>query len=121
MLVVDTDRTDPGAATNPFRIRLPSRLSGIGAAVQFACAQQHLEAWYFADIDNLRAYIGRSPGRIDTTKPDLIDNPKEHLKNLLGNRVYTAQPPICPGRSQADWMSVRSPDAVQVSKGFSPR
>ncbi len=36
-------------------------------------------------------YLGRSPGNVDTSKPDAIHNPKLHLKHLLGKRVYTAR------------------------------
>ena len=30
-------------------------------------------------------------GSVDTSKPDEIQNPKLHLKQLLGDRVYTAR------------------------------
>ncbi len=50
----------------------------------------HLEAWYFADVENLRSCIGRAPGHVDTSMPDEIDNPKLQLQHLLG-RVYTAR------------------------------
>ena len=52
-------------------------------------AQWHLEAWYFADVTGLRAYLGRDPGNVDTSRPDEIQNPKLHLKNLLEDRIYT--------------------------------
>ena len=58
---------------------------------QSAYAQQHLEAWYFGDTANLRAYLGHAPGNVDTSKPDEIENPKNHLKNVLDDRVYTAR------------------------------
>ena len=50
----------------------------------------HPEAWYFADVTGLGGYLGRDPGDVDTSKPDEINNPKQHLKNLLGDRMYTA-------------------------------
>ena len=56
-----------------------------------AYAQQHLEAWYFADAENLKSYLGRALGQVDTSKPDEIQNPKLHLKHLLGERVYNAR------------------------------
>ena len=62
----------------------------IQPAIQFAYAQWHLEAWYFADIAALRQYLGRAPGDIDPSNPDEIQNPKHHLRNLLGDRIYTA-------------------------------
>ena len=89
VLLVDTDGTDPDTAMAPFKSSLPGRLgSKIGTVVQYAYAQWHLEAWYFADAGNLRSHLGRSLGSVDTSKPDEIQNPKIHLKNLLG--IYTA-------------------------------
>ena len=38
----------------------------------------------------LRGFLGRDVGSVDASKPDEIQNPKLHLKNLLGDRVYTA-------------------------------
>ena len=58
-------------------------------ATRYAYAQQHLEAWYFGDTANLRAF--GAPGHIDTSKPDESENPKGHLKNVLDDRVYTAR------------------------------
>ena len=91
VILIDTDRHAPEEVMAPFREQLPVRLGGgIGAAVQYAYAQQHLEAWYFADASNLRSYVGGALGSVDTSKPDEIPNPKLHLKNVLGDRVYTA-------------------------------
>ena len=70
---------------------MPARVPGIGADVLYAYAQAHLEAWYFADVANLRKRIGRAPGNVDTSKPDEIDNPKLYLKHVLAERVYTAR------------------------------
>ena len=61
------------------------------ADVLVAYAQQHLESWYFADSKNLREYLGRSLGSADPSSPDTIHDPKRHLINLLGGRVYTAR------------------------------
>ncbi len=91
VLLVDTDGRTPDEVLRPFRDQLPQRLGpNIQTQIQFACAQWHLEAWYFADVMGLRTYLERAPGSVDTSKPDEIINPKGHLKNLLGNRVYTA-------------------------------
>ena len=91
VILVDVDGKLPARVLDPFRA-LPERLGDeIGAAILYAYAQWHLEAWYFADATNLRDYIGRALGNIDTSKPDGIQNPKLHLKHLLGNRVYTAR------------------------------
>jgi hypothetical protein len=91
VVLVDTDGRTPDETLQPFRDQLPSRLgTKISAQLRFACARWHLEAWYFADIAGLRGYIERAPGSVDTSKPDEIRNPKLHLKNLLGERAYTA-------------------------------
>ena len=90
VVLVDADRDAPARRIDPLREALSKRLEGIDASVLFAYARQHLEAWYFADSRNLESYLGRNLGRADTARPDEIDSPKEHLKNLLGDRVYTA-------------------------------
>ena len=91
VLLLDLDGNSPDEVLAPYR-GLPGRLGGeIGAAVRFAYAQWHLEAWYFADAVNLRDWLGRALGQVDTSKPDEIQNPKLHLKHLLGSRVYTAR------------------------------
>ena len=90
VVVVDVDRADPARALGAMRTRLPARVREIEADVRYAYAQAHLEAWYFADVENLRSCIGRAPGHVDTSMPDEIDNPKLQLQHLLG-RVYTAR------------------------------
>lgn len=93
VILVDTDGKEPDAVLQPFRENLPRRLPpGLPPdAVLYAFAQWHLEAWYFADADNLRDYLGRSEGNVDISAPDEIRNPKQHLKNLLSGRLYTAR------------------------------
>ena len=93
VVLLDTDWKTPDEVTGPFRDRLPERLSeDITPPVLVAYAQQHLEAWYFADAANLRSWLGgRALGSVDESLPDEIQNPKQHLKNLLGGRVYTAR------------------------------
>jgi hypothetical protein len=91
VVLVDTDGKTPDEVLRPFREQLPARIgTRIGAQLQFACAQWHLEAWYFADISGLRGYLKRDPGSVDTSKPDEIQHPKLHLKHLLGELAYTA-------------------------------
>ena len=91
VVLLDVDGKLPGKVLEPFRA-LPELLSvEIEAAVRCAYAQWHLEAWYFADAANLRGYLGRALGEVDASKPDEIQNPKLHLKHLLGARVYTAR------------------------------
>lgn len=91
VVLVDTDRRTPRDVLGSFREQLLSRIGKtIAAQVTFAYAQWHLEAWYFADISGLRGYLQRDLGNVDTSKPDEIQNPKLHLKHLLGDRAYTA-------------------------------
>jgi hypothetical protein len=91
VILVDTDGKSPDDVLRPYRENLPAHVGGqIVAAFQFAFAQWHLEAWFFADIANLRDYLGREPGSVDPSTPDKIQNPKHHLKQLLGDRMYTA-------------------------------
>src|SRR5437870_3008253 len=91
VLLVDTDGKSPDDVLGPFREHLPQRLGpNIHPQIQFAYAQWHLEAWYFADVAGLREYLERAPGNVDPSKPDEIPNPKLHLKHLLGDHVYTS-------------------------------
>ena len=94
VVLVDTDGKAPGDVLAPFRKDLPGRLGDdivIGTDVLYAVAQWHLEAWYFGDVMKLRGFLGRDVGSVDASKPDEIQNPKLHLKNLLGDQVYTAR------------------------------
>jgi Domain of unknown function (DUF4276) len=91
VILVDTDARAQEEVLRPFREQLPGRIgTKIRAQLQFACAQRHLEAWYFADGAGLREFLGRDLGGVDTSMPDEIQNPKLHLKHLLGERAYTA-------------------------------
>ena len=91
VVLVDVDGKSPTEGVSPMRNRLAQRLPAeIRAKVQYAYAQWHLEAWYFADAEKLRTYLGRDLGSVDTSKPDEIQNPKHHLKQLL-NKPYTAR------------------------------
>lgn len=92
VILVDLDGKEPEQVLEPFRGELPERLrSAPAVSIQYAYAQRHLEAWYFADAQNLRDYFGQQAlGHVDTSQPDDIENPKHHLKNLLGQRIYTA-------------------------------
>jgi len=92
VILVDVDGKDPDMVLKPFREKLKGRLGPkITANLQFAFAQWHLEAWYFADPKGIRAYLdGRDLGSADASQPDQIRNPKLHLKNLLAERAYTA-------------------------------
>ena len=92
VILVDADANTPAEVLAPFVQDVPGRLGDqIEASIQFAYAQWHLESWYFADDRSLRQYLGRSLGNADPSRPDGIRNPKQHLRNLLGENVYTAQ------------------------------
>ena len=110
VVIVDTDNADPEPFLQSFEKELRGRLHGIDADVLCTYAQQHLEAWYFADAQSLQAFLGRNLGAVDSSKPDEIQNPKLHLKHLLGNRVYTARVSESIARSlDSDAISQRSP------------
>ena len=89
VLLMDLDQAEADEVLSPFG-DLPERLGAIHAPIQFAYAKPHLEGWYFADSLNLRNHLGRSLGSIDTSKPDEINNPKLHLRHILG-QIYTSR------------------------------
>ena len=91
VVLLDTDHAEPSKVVEPFRQQLPSQLPNIDATVMYAYAEHHLEAWYFADPERLQGYLGRNLGSVNVQRPDELDNPKLHLKHLLGERVYTAR------------------------------
>jgi len=91
VVLVDTNGMSAEDVLSPFQDQLAGRIGpNVTAQLQLAYAQRHLEAWYFADESGLRKYLGGSLGSIDASAPDQIENPKEHLKNLLGETAYTA-------------------------------
>ncbi|WP_447980114.1 DUF4276 family protein [Candidatus Nitrospira bockiana] len=91
VVLMDLDGKSPDDVIRPLQEQLPVRLGPkIQATIQYAYAQWHLEAWYFADATGLRTYLGRDLGQIDSSQPDDILNPKRHLKQLLGEQAYTA-------------------------------
>ncbi len=90
VVLVDTNGKDPGTVTGSIDQAL-LRLS-VPVPVLVARATQHLESWFFADEAGLRSYFGgRSLGGVDPSEPDAIQAPKQHLRNLLRPRVYTAR------------------------------
>lgn len=92
VILVDTDGKSPDEAIGPVRQGLQrTQLSRSFQNIKFAYAQWHLEAWYFADAANLRGYLRRDVGNINPNEPDQIQNPKHHLRQLLGDAIYTAQ------------------------------
>ena len=92
VVLIDLDGKAPDEGLSQFQAELPGRLPDhVARNLQYAYAQWHLEAWYFADAENLRAFLDdKALGNVDASQPDGIQNPKLHLKNLLG-RPYTAR------------------------------
>ena len=90
VVLLDTDGSRPEDVLDAIRTNLPARLGDINASIQFAYAERHLEAWYFADGNGLRQYLGRDLGNVDPSRPDAMPNPKLHLRHLLGSRLYTS-------------------------------
>lgn len=93
VVLLDVDGKTVDEALCPVKVRLSSMLpADFVPHVQYAYAKWHLEAWYFADATHLREYLdGRALGHVDTSSPDDIQNPKLHLKHLLGHSFYTAR------------------------------
>ena len=113
VVVMDVDRADPAEVLAPMRAQLPDRVREVEADVLYAYAQAHLEAWYFADADNLRHYLGRSLGHVDTSKPDKIINPKLHCGTCSGMVGSTRLG--SPKRSPEPWTRPGSPSAAPAS------
>ncbi len=70
---------------------LEEKLADLPVPVKRAAAKWHLEAWFFADEQGLRRFLGTGLGSVNSTAPDSIENPKHHLKNLLAPRLYTSR------------------------------
>lgn len=94
VVLVDADANmqTPAIAAKPFEEML-ANLVDIPAPRFVAVAVRHLEAWFFAHAEQLREFLKRDPGNVDTARPDEMQNPKLHLMNLLSSRsrVYTAR------------------------------
>jgi hypothetical protein len=94
VVLVDADANaqTPELAAKPFEKAVAS-LADIPAPRLVAVAVRHLEAWFFGHGEELRTFLNRDLGSIDTSRPDEIDNPKQHLIHLLQSRgrLYTAR------------------------------
>ena len=99
VILVDVDRKNPEEVLRPLRSGIGGALDHLDLKVCFAYAQQHLEAWFFADERGLRGYLGSDLGRVDASRPDDIDNPKLHLTHILRGRFYTSE--VAEGMSRA--------------------
>jgi len=69
------------------------QLADIPAPRFVAVAVRHLEAWFFGHAERLREFLNRDLGHVDSSRPDGINNPKQHLIHLLRDqsKVYTAR------------------------------
>ena len=91
VILVDVDGKNPDEVLESLRQRVGSALDHLDLRIYYAYAQRHLEAWFFADAKGLREYLGSNLGSVDASRPDLIENPKLHLKHLLANQLYTSE------------------------------
>ena len=91
MVLIDTDGKTAQDALRPLQEGLRrANVEQHIPSLLYAYAQWHLEAWYFADARNLRDYLRRDVGNVDANRPDSIENPKHHLQQVLGARMYTS-------------------------------
>ncbi len=109
VILVDADAGSVEDAVRPFA-ELPARNPRVQCPILATAAKWHLEAWFFADSQALRAFLGRDLGAIDASAPDAIENPKRHLRHLLGV-PYTA-------RVAAEISRALSPDHLRRSESF---
>jgi hypothetical protein len=82
VVLIDADGKTPDDVVAPIRAAC-AHLKDIPVACVVTTAKWHLEAWFFGDEQELRAYLGRDLGSVDPSDPDQILDPKRHLKNLL--------------------------------------
>ena len=90
VILVDADARTPGDAVARLGDIVERVRPQIVVPILVVAAKWHLEAGFVADEAGLRAYLGRDLGAVDASRPDAIENPKHHLRNLLGERIYTA-------------------------------
>jgi len=86
VVLVDADRKSVEETLAPLAGPIAERVKDLPVPVLVSAAKWHLEAWFFADSNGLRRWLGRDLGSVDPSKPDEIENPKLHLKNLLHDR-----------------------------------
>lgn len=91
VVLKDADAKDPQEVGDQLRKELSRTkfADRVTAPIFVTIAKWHLEAWFFADVPGLRAYLGRDLGNVDLSDPDAIVNPKQILKSLL-KEPYTS-------------------------------
>jgi hypothetical protein len=88
VVLIDADAHPPEEKLLEFD-DLHRRFAELPLTIKVAVARWHLEAWFFADAENLRVSLGgRSLGTV-SWDPDAIPFPKQRLRNLL-NVPYTS-------------------------------
>jgi Domain of unknown function (DUF4276) len=91
VVLVDADGKDPAIVAEELANGLhATKCQEIPAHIKVVAAKWHLEAWFWADPNGLREYLGRDLGGIDTSNADGIQSPKNCLKQLL-DTPYTAR------------------------------
>lgn len=105
VILLDADAEDREETIRRFEV-VAERIQDLQVPTYVSAAKWHLEAWFFADEQSLRSFVGRSLGGVDASRPEAIERPKEHLRNLL-DRPYTA-------RVAARIAAVLSPEAVRA-------
>lgn len=92
VVLVDADSAEPDQVIAQMETALMPRIVNVterGLTVLITAAKWHLEAWFFADAQGLREYLGRDLGSVDISDPESMCRPKHHLQRLL-NRPYTS-------------------------------
>ncbi|MGH9505686.1 MAG: DUF4276 family protein [Terriglobales bacterium] len=89
VVLLDADAHDPEVVAGPVR-EACGGMQDIPVPICVTAAQRHLEAWFFADPVGLRRHLSnRALGNIRDA-PDQMENPKQHLRNLLAPDFYTS-------------------------------
>ena len=91
VILVDVDGKNPDEVLESLRQRVGSALDHLDLRIYYAYAQSHLEAVVLRRRKGAARIPGKEPWSVDASRPDLIENPKLHLKHLLANRIYTSE------------------------------
>ena len=119
VVLLDTDGASPEDVIAPIRDRLPNRVRDIGASIQFAFAQQHLEAWYFADAGGLRRYLGRDLGNPATGRNSEPQTPPQTIAWITP--LHVARLPSHRHRAGRDHNSPAKPQLPRIRRSGEER
>ena len=115
VVLIDAD-SQPVDAARAYFGDLANWTRDIEAPVLLAVAKWHLEAWFFADDNGLRTFLGRSVGHVNPSIPDEIQNPKHHLKQLLSEPYTARMAGAIAQRLSPDIIRSRSPSFAQFEQ-----